>query len=431
MFAHGVSIDQEFAELVKRTGQEYGIKELSVILGEEPRVRLFKGDRAPDRRELERWTEMSAPLCKELARNASFTSRLVFKTNMHPQKRQGECEVVDVCAFCNGALSEANEQGCCQRCEFGGSGQLVAVTFLHDLNDTHWKPRFKTRTLAVKAGQVLIFDASKRPQDVQPNKPATARISIEVQVQSDKLQGIPSSPQVLGLLRLAYDHFAQHKSLQAREAFNSQWLFDLFAENGLPPVAESARIKGCRTGFGVAGLLEDCKPTTGEVFGLWLQTSQPRALLARKIDSFSPGEFKLTKKTKRATERIRNEAVYATHLVFMMTDWLLWPHWFSGDKLLAYIEQAHAVLLPNREREVELYLELAGCLAVLKKDGALFSKTRKFIDTLDWDEALAREVQATRKKRFAEDVKLHMLILRAWFISLDDQWQQLQKCLSY
>lgn len=430
MFAPCIAINRQLAEQVQETIAANNITELSVVLGDEPRVRLFKGDRAPDKQQLEQWTAMSADLCKELAcDSAEFAACLIVKTNAHPQKRHMQPEPAETCAFCNGYMAEEAHAGCCQRCEFGGTDQRVAMAVLHDLDATNWQPQLRGHTLALKAGQVLMFDSSRRPHDVPPKKAASARISIEVHTCSNKLQGVPSSPAVLGLLGQAHEHLVKHKTLHVREAFNSQWLFDLFANHGLPPVADSVRTRGARKDFVPVNAV-NCPSTTAAVFSLWLQTSQPRALLKQKIDSFSPREFKLTSTTKRATERIRNEAVYATHLVFMVTDWLLWPWWFSGDKLLDYIEKAHAVLLPHREREVELYLELAGCLAVLKSDHSLFAKTRKFIDTLDWDKAFAYEVGVTRKKRFADDVKLHMLFLRAWFTALADQWQQLKLCTS-
>jgi len=106
----------------------------------------------------------------------------------------------------------------------------------------------------------------------------------------------------------------------------------------------------------------------------------------------------------------------------MLTDWLLRPWEFVDASLLSYVEQAHQVLLPHKDNDIELYIELAACLGVLKRDVRLVVETSCFIEQHDWERALQIELKHSKNRRYPEDVKLHVLILRAWFVAIADQF---------
>lgn len=321
------------------------------------------------------------------------------------------------CSFCQGPITEQWTSEACQRCGDTTTTRRIVCVVLHDSDFV-----MNSKVVRLKKGQVVCM--SKSLAFIEPT------VSVEVHFETDTLPKLHASKEVTALLQMAHEHYhvPQHKSLRKREAFNTQWLLDLFAHS-LPNVSPSARKHRSRENH-PAKQFKGAN-TTSDTFNAWLDTSAPFTLLKNKAALFSPRRFALTAK-KTAKHRCRREAIYATHLIFMMTDWLLRPWGFSNFKdansLLNYIKDAHDVLFVHRANEVELYIEVAACLGVLTNDRRLLSEARQFIQELDWERALLFELKVSKTRRFKEDVALHMLILRAWFLAVDDQFQQLALC---
>jgi len=302
---------------------------------------------------------------------------------------------LDVCTFCLGELSkgEQNEHGRCQRC---GEGDLFAV-FVKGKN---WSITRECRDGGDEGDDALPF--------------------LKVCFDRSTLPQLPASKEVAELLRRAHAFIIERDALRRREELNTQWLLDLIS-NELLKLCASPRCKWFRLlqrGKPEAVLGES--PSIGEVFEAWMCTKAPRRVLQEATSNFAPVPFLLTAK-KRATKVSRDEGVFATHLLFMATDWLLAAHLPVDAKVLEYVKRAHDVLKPHRKHEVELYIELVACEAVLMQDHEMMREAAAFVRALDWGKVMQYEIRESRSTRYAADVELHMLILRAWILALADK----------
>ena len=296
-------------------------------------------------------------------------------------------QLLDVCAFCLGELAEGeqNEHGRCQRC---GEGDRVVVLF----GGKNWSVLSDGDEGAPFLK--VCFDRSTLPQ-------------------------LPASKEVADLLERAHAFIIERDALRRREELNTQWLLDLVS-NQLLKLCASPRCKWFRLLHRKPEVALCESPSIGEVFEAWMCTSAPRKVLQEATSNFAPGPFLLTAK-KRATKVSRDEGVFATHLLFMATDWLLAAHLPVDAKVLDYVKRAHDVLKQHRKHEVELYIELVGCVAVLMQDHEMVREAAAFVRALDWGKVMQYEIKESRSTRYAADVELHMLILRAWILALADK----------
>ena len=309
----------------------------------------------------------------------------------------GKCEcahqLLGVCTFCLGELAkgEQNEHGRCQRC---GDGDRVFVS--------------------VGAKNWIVKAKESHAEDGAP--------FLHVCLDRSTLPQLPASNEVADLLQRAHSFITERDALRRREELNTQWLLDL-VENNLDKLCASPRCKWFRLLQKKREITLGEAPSIGEVFEAWMCTDAPRRVLQDATSNFAPVTFLLTAK-KRATKVSRDEGVFATHLLFMATDWLLAAHLPVDAKVLGYVKGAHDVLKPHRKHEVELYIELVACVAVLMQDHEMMREAAAFVRALDWGKVMQYEVHQSRSTRYAADVELHMLLLRAWILALADRMEK-------
>ena len=255
-------------------------------------------------------------------------------------------------------------------------------------------------------------------------------------------------------------HLARH------ETENTRWLLELLGKVGLATIAEcdilnkatSWRTRSCRA-KPVSQPIQRVQKLkdTGAVIHAWQclpSDEDARALLLAVFRDFpDSGTFQLAK-NKRVHVSDEQLALHATHLTFLLTDWLAAPkrwqdhvqHGVPPDataKVLGYCQRALQVIEDNKCEEInaEIFIELAGCVGVLVSGKAaalslgraqafaLFGNSKAVLSIQNgqqyakaaedhWDGLVMKEQWNARARRHSCDVKLHCLLLRAWVCRL-------------
>ena len=237
-------------------------------------------------------------------------------------------------------------------------------------------------------------------------------------------------------------------ALAARESMNYRFLCDILHNeavvNATPCLlsALSATRAWPRWDLhGAASSATEVKGTydTGQVVYNWFTAPSATAaqtIVATAFDKFeTTQEFKVRADTGVAYHFSWKMAMHATHLIFMVTEWLTAPHaWQTAvyvdagqrNALLKYCEQALDVLLqvgtrgernPRVHANAELFLELACVVGVLnasrRRNLTIEARALASSPEDDWD-GIMQEEQARHTSRSGGDVKIHCYYLRAW-----------------
>ena len=237
-------------------------------------------------------------------------------------------------------------------------------------------------------------------------------------------------------------------ALSAREAVNTRWLLEVMGAHGLVS-AEKSLATAWSYRYRTPGKeplparpLERAprRVKSGALVTQWLETPSQEAknnIVAKAFRDFLEEQPSCELTTTGRVKVVHEENVLvATHLVFMVTDWLITPrrwasctyvHVHDRDAVLAFCINCLAQLNTTKlqQKNVELFMELAGVVGVLGiMEEAMWDKlwsdavALATLETTKWDDILVYEGKLGKSRRFYGDIELHILLLRAWTCSV-------------
>jgi hypothetical protein len=230
-------------------------------------------------------------------------------------------------------------------------------------------------------------------------------------------------------------------SLLGREAGNTRFLLELMRAP-LPACLDatpSFRRVGCRLEEPDAPPPDpQASRDIGHIVHRWMVSpSNTGALTALRegfsawcVDSGPQAPFAVCSKSPHpALFRSVLQAYQATHLLFMLTDWLVCPcrawdvqtHGIRHEEVknvLTWIEAAWQTVAPHRDVNAEIYMELSGCVGVLLHQPKALADAQALVRDDNWPKRVQWEQDWTVKRRHKNDISLHCALLRAWTLQL-------------
>lgn len=344
------------------------------------------------------------------------------------------------CCFCGGP-GPGVDWGTCQRC--GSAGLLTAWVPLQRNfspgNHSHLIFQPATRPSVPKFGSLLLFDGLQTHL-ARPSAKGTFRLSIDVRLRSPRL---PAYPLVdTSVLTTALAPFATSPRLRSAESDNTHFLLSYLAVGKhtvdlsiLDPPSSDLWLRRLGRPVHPRDRIEwpnlPEPPENGnspkldhwcaEMVEAWMNGPHPDLVVARAAvrverlmhEFFAPGKRSRGPLTNSQTRLV----LTMTHLVFIVTDWGLypqqWAQFVQSEDTRTCLEGQLLQALERLERGVEtgepvhcdgeVWMEVAICVRRLG-----LGKPRCRAETKeDWEEVAVREAQRQRSRRYKEDVVLH------------------------
>jgi hypothetical protein len=363
-----------------------------------------------------------------------------------------------LCCFCGCTVSCAS--CACDRC--GGAGLLtVWVPLTNGLDPDCVSmliigPPSNEVTFPFLSGDRLWFEGTETHRANTPSRGSDLRVSVDARViYHEYLPSLGHPPldekRELVWLACATKTLVECAHLRRNESINLRFLFELFGAHDLvastPCLSEARSFRAVRCRLGFASDPENIMNyrVLGPVVHAWMMSSsdlESKAILRRAFVTFpSDAQFRLTRKSGRAYVTDCSLVVYATHLVFMLTDWMAAPHRWAAvseqhvphkdrQKVLRYCRIALSVITQagKEAQNAEIFLEVAGVVGVLVpgEEGHLDCAQRLALTSdQEWIDIVTREQYMSKCQRHSQDVAIHCLVLRAWICRLRPETRNL------
>jgi hypothetical protein len=280
-----------------------------------------------------------------------------------------------------------------------------------------------------------------------PHVPIRATHATAIDVTEDSFSYMAHKDTRSWLQQAAWLHH-HDEALSAREAANTRWLMEVMGAHVLvssePSLAKAWSYRHPTSGKETIPEPQQKRAPqrvlSGPLVSQWLETPSQEAkntIVAKAFRDFLKEQpsFGLTNLGRVKVVDEENVLV-ATHLVFMVTDWLITPrrwasctyvHVHDRAAVLAFCINCLAQLNTTKlqQKNVELFMELAGVVGVLGiMEEAMWDKlwsdavALATLETTKWDDILVYEGKLGKSRRFYGDIELHILLLRAWTCSV-------------
>jgi hypothetical protein len=352
------------------------------------------------------------------------------------------------CCFCGASMESCRNVPTCQRC---GGGAMKTAWVGVTKGDSPIQASllvFGGTPVTFAPGDMIIFDGAEIHHAPRPtNSYAPIRVSVDARAFFDVLPQMPhpseSPEQEKNWLMIASTLIRQDHKLAVREAENTRWLLEILgAYDIIHSNSKLSKAKSWRTSSGRL-TLKDHYPMstvnvedTGSLVHAWMQCRRNKdviILLKKAFDVFPENApFGLTKRCGNVLKADIRLALHATHLIFLLTDWIAAPwRWADEDmhgivkkdraKVLDYCKHALNIIRQNgkQKNNAEIYLELAGCVGVLvpgQYSHNVLAKAKDLAMSSEelWEKIVLKEQKRNASTRYPNDVHLHCNILRAW-----------------
>lgn len=334
-----------------------------------------------------------------------------------------------MCLFCG---AERDGKYTCQRCR--GGGLWTVWVPLHDIDARMHSalvfstiPTLTRAARTIRVGDVLVFDG-ETPHAASAG--LDPRHSVDFRFLSSTLGKFPYElSSHAGRVLRAYEAMLDDAGLRKRELHNNAFLASFLA---LPSSAER-RMRHILQGADVVyqraarARLEAVQPpatfqalNTAQLFWEWLVGPSPAETLRRGARALLAAGKPVRMTSDGRLYRVSEGPVlFATHLAFCATDYLLSPWRFEQvfteavprEYLREYLGNAFTLLHKHRDFNVELYLETRACVSALITPMLVQSH---WVDDAEWDQVLHQTIERESPRRHAADIHIHAEFLRAW-----------------
>jgi hypothetical protein len=181
---------------------------------------------------------------------------------------------------------------------------------------------------------------------------------------------------------------------------------------------------------------------TGHVTSAWFTAKSKEdanGIVQKAFAEFCPtSTIKMLKGSDPAVYQSEwHSILFATHLVFMVTEWLTNPGAYWSNPEFVPLKQREAVLdycvmalhtvMQSQKcifANAELFVELAGVVGVLRPAAApealSAARTMAMLTDAEWQRIMAAEHSRHHKSRYLSDILIHSYYLRGWIMRITD-----------